>query len=133
MSIVKIYVKSNGKTPPGLILSDSVSNPGNDQLTTLVNPGDQIEWLLDERNGKSGLDSIENIMKFDKKKDGTVNPNIFAPMTGKSSSNKHNITASIVSTKLSGKGSLEEYYVIEFKLPGDNTIYMDDPKLKMKL
>jgi len=129
MATITIYVKSNGKTPPGLILRDSEGHtPGNDDLTTAVDPGDKVEWKLET---DSKLQSIEHIQYYTERKNNENESPILVRGSGVFKNNKHSFTADIIS-KSPGKDSVE-YYRIGFKIPGDTAVYWDDPKLKMNI
>ena len=128
MARIIIYVKWNGnRTKPGLMLRDN-DNPNNkdDHLTTLVSPGDMVTWELDK---DSGLSSLDDIIRYDDPESRVASKDLLASWAD--GNTPESITANIKSIS-PGKGTIE-FYKIGFQLPGDNTLYWDDPKLKMNI
>lgn len=121
-----IYVSRNGNSMQ-LNLSDSEGhNPGNDNLTTDVSPGDTVQWELNP-NG-SGLTSIVSISKT-APTDPSFNPSSIDLLVSNPTSNGGVFTGVVVSPS-PGRGTFENYK-IGFTVPGDPTTYYDDPKLQM--
>lgn len=120
-----IYLKRLGNSY-NLALRDSEGhNPGNDNLTTDVDAGDSVTWQLDTNSGLASIESIQLVGQTDP----SYNPASQNLITNNPTST-NGFTATIVSPS-PGKNKFE-CYKIGFKVPGDNTTYYDDPKLKMK-
>lgn len=121
-----IYVNRNGNSYQ-LRLSDSEGhNPGNDDLTTDVSPGDTVIWQL---GTNSGLASIESINLVDSTDPSYVqgSQNL---LTATPTSSNGVFSGTVISS--SPGSNAFECYKIGFKVPGDTTTYYDDPKLQMK-
>ena len=120
-----IYVSRKGRSL-NLKLRDSLgNNPGNNRLTTEVDPNDTVIWQLDTN---SGLSEITGIKPSDssKRKYRDSQDLLAAPPKN----NNGYWEASVVSSS-PGRGKFENY-MIGFKIPNDETEYWDDPKLQMK-
>ncbi|MBZ5855517.1 hypothetical protein [Flavihumibacter profundi] len=120
-----IYVSRNGQSF-NLKLRDSQGhNPGNNNLTTDADPGNEITWVLDT---DSGLTAITGIKKSDpaipKYKDSievlTGDPTLV-----------NGVWTGFVKSPSPGKGKFQNY-MIGFTVPGDTNTYWDDPKIQMK-
>jgi hypothetical protein len=128
-----IYVSRNGNSHQ-LRLRDSLGDdPGNDDLTTNVSAGDTVTWQLDPRAGDpeypayKPIDSITAVQKADAsltKYQGSEQLLTATPVC-----NNSVCTGTVVSPS-PGKGKFENYK-IGFTVPGDATVYWDDPKLNM--
>lgn len=129
MADITVFVvyNGNGTTNHKLTLSDSeqhlgTSNPGEpgdspnrDNITTDVGAGDTITWAPGE-----GIADILSITA----KAGSVD--FLENAT-------HNADGSITaSIKAHFAGGEMEAYNINYKIPGDDTPYVDDPRMKMK-
>jgi len=121
-----IYVSRNGNSKQLKLRDSEGHNPGNDNLTTNVNPGDTVQWMLDP-NG-SNLTSLNGVNKAVPGDSSYDSNSIDLLVSGTTSSNGV-YTGTVVSPS-PGSGKYEKY-VIAFMVPGDNTIYYDDPKLQM--
>lgn len=97
-------------------------NPGNDNITTDVDPGDTVIWELDP-NG-SNLYSLNGI---EKKASSQADLLTGHPVLQPDGSYKATVTHN---PNLKGK---KESYYIKYKITQDGTILTDDPKLKMKI
>lgn len=111
MTRVKIYVSRDKKTGQ-LHLRDSEGHAGDGSITTVVHPGDKVEWML----GK-GLDEITGISPV------SGSQNIF---DGKVHKNGHGSWKGTVSELAQGSEEYTIQYVAENKTESDN------PKLKVK-
>lgn len=94
------------------------NNPGNTNLTTLVNTGDTVEWKLDENSGLEAI--IEIKKKWLSRQLLKVKP--------KESKGVWRGTVIDVSP---GKGKYEKYN-IAYKIKGNSSRRWSDPKLQMK-
>lgn len=118
MATINIYVSRVGNSNNIKLQDSEGHNPGNDNITTDVNPGDTLFWQLDQNSGLSSLDGVR--MKTNSQNNllnsiTQVAPNIF--------------TATVVSTS-PGSGKIETYEV-GYKVLGGSNILWDDPKLRM--
>lgn len=119
-----IYVSRNGNSHQLKLRDNQGHNPGNNKLTTDVEPDEPVIWQLDE---DSGLSEITGIKASDPTKpEYRGSQNLLA---GPAKNNKGVWEATVVSQS-PGKGKFENY-MIGFKIPGDDTEYWDDPKLQM--
>jgi len=116
--IITIYVsKVAGKKK--IKLRDSEGNdPGNSNLTTLVNTGDTIKWELDENSG------LEAIMGIKKK---WLSRQL---LKTKPTESKGVWTGTVIDVS-PGKGKYEKYK-IAYKIKNNNSRRWSDPKLQMK-
>lgn len=118
-----IYVSRNGRTQH-VKLRDEKSNPGDNDLTTKVNPSDTVIWQLDEN---SGLSEITGIKESDNSKRKYKNSqNLFDGPVRKT---KAGWEATILS-KSPGSGKFLNY-MVGFKIIGDDKEHWDDPKIQM--
>lgn len=119
-----IYVSRNGKSHE-LKLRDKHNDPGNNKLTTEVEPNDTVIWKLEE---DSGLSEITGIKESDSSKPQYKgSQNLLAGNAIK----KNGVWQATVLPKSPGKGKFQNY-MVGFKIPGDEKEYWDDPKLLMK-
>lgn len=121
---VTIYVSRNGDSK-NLKLSDSEGhNPGNDDLETTVDPGDIVQWKLNTNSGLTSLNGIAKTVPGDRSYDDK-SIDLLTEIT---------LTSPYSATVLSVSPGKDKYekYKIGFKVPGDDTVYWDDPKLIMK-
>ena len=117
MASVTIFVSRNGNSKNIKLRDSEGHNPGNDDLTTTVDPGDTVTWELDTN---SGLGSIVSIAK----KASSPN-NLFSSITS-----EDDIFFGTVVSVSPGKGQYETY-AVQYTIPGDTTVYSDDPKIQM--
>lgn len=119
-----IYVSRNGRSHQLKLRDNQGHDPGNNDLTTEVNPNDTVQWQLDNN---SGLEAITGIKPSDPSKPGYGGSQdlLAAPPT-----NKNGIWEGTVVSPSPGRGKFENY-MIGFKIPNDATEYWDDPKLQM--
>ncbi len=123
MAIRTIYVKRNGQSKQLKLRDSEGHNPGNDQLTTTIDPGDTVKWELDSNSGLTSLNGIKKTVSGD----SSFNVNSIDLLEEITLTSPY--SATVVSPS-PGKGKFEKYK-IGFKVPGDDTIYWDDPTLKM--
>jgi hypothetical protein len=113
-----------------------INDPGDDNLTTAVGPGDTVTWVLDPRADSSSpqyqtgyfpIASIENITKAD-----STNPKYkdSIPLLTGNPTKVNGVWTGTVISPSKGKDKFENYTIF-FTVPGDTTIYPDDPKLQM--
>ena len=121
-----IYVSRNGNSYQLKLRDSEGHNPGNDNLTTTVNPGDTVTWMLDP-NG-SGLTSLNAVNKT-VPGDSSYDANSIDLLVSGTTSSNGVYTGTVVSPS-PGNGKYEKYK-IGFMVPNDTTIYFDDPKLQM--
>lgn len=119
-----IYVSRKGRSFE-LKLRDDKNNPGNNKLTTEVEPNDTVLWKLDKDSGLSEITGVKESDPNQPQYQGSQNL-----LEGKAKNENGAWKASILS-KSPGKGKFQNY-MIGFKIPGDDTEYWDDPKLLMK-
>ena len=123
---ITIYVSRNGNSMQLKLRDSEGHNPNNDQLTTDVSPGDIIKWDLDTN---SGLSSITQVKKVEPS-DPSFQPNASTLLTSEPTSVNNEIIATVVATS-PGSNAFENYK-IGFTVPGDDNVYWDDPRLRMK-
>lgn len=120
-----IYVSRNGNSNQ-LSLSDSEGhNPGNDNLTTDVNAGDTVTWELSANSGLSSIVSVSQVTSGDPSYNA-ASQNLLA----NSPTSTNGVFSATVVSPSPGVGKFENYK-IGFTVPGDSTVYYDDPKLRM--
>ncbi len=118
-----IYVSRNGKSQH-IKLKDKVNDPGNNKLTTRVDPSDKVIWQLDK---DSGLSEITGIKESDNSKTQyKKSQNLFDGPVRKT---KVGWEATILPVS-PGSGKFQNY-MVGFKIAGDDTEYWDDPKIQM--
>lgn len=121
-----IYVSRNGNSYQLKLRDSEGHNPGNDDLTTTVDPGDTVTWELDpNENGLTSINAVNKTVPGDASYDSN---SVDLLVSGTSSTNGV-YTGTVVSPS-PGNGKYEKYK-IGFMVPGDSTIYYDDPKLQM--
>lgn len=124
MATITIYVSRNGNST-NLKLRDSEGhNPGNDDLTTDVNPGDTVQWELDNNSGLTSIASITKSDASNPKYQNSIDVLAAAPV------NNNGIYSAQVVSPSPGKGKFENYN-IGFTIPGSNEVYFDDPKMQL--
>lgn len=128
-----IYVSRNGNSKSLKLRDSEGHNPGNDNLTTTVNPSDTVLWVLDPnanppaQPGYSPIASIVSIVKADSTQPQYANS---VPVLTADPTQVNGVwTGNVISPSV-GKGKFENY-TIGFTVPGDSTVYYDDPKLQM--
>ncbi|MDX1629591.1 MAG: hypothetical protein R3345_12880 [Fulvivirga sp.] len=119
-----IYVSRNGNSNQLKLRDSEGHNPGNDNLTTGVDPGDTVKWQLDSNSGLSSIEGVQQVTASDP----SYNANAVNLLSGISSTGGV-YTGTVVSPS-PGQGKFENYK-IGFKVPNDNNTYWDDPKLQM--
>jgi hypothetical protein len=122
MAKIKIYVSRKGKSDKIKLRDSEGNNPGSDKVTTLVDRGDTVIWMLDPKG--SNLHSLNGV---EKKPSSRVNLLKDHPKEQKDGSYEAK-----VKDKKKLKGKHESYY-IKYKLTKDGTILCDDPRLKMRI
>ena len=121
-----IYVSRNGSSTQLKLRDSEGHNPGNDDLTTMVSPGDTVTWMLDpNENGLTSLNAVNKTVPGDPSYDS----NSVDLLVSGTTSNNGVYTGNVVPTS-PGNGKYEKYK-IGFMIPGSNQIYFDDPKLQM--
>ena len=111
MAKVKIYVSRDRETGQ-LHLRDSEGQVGNNSITTLISPGDEVEWIPGE-----GVDEIKGIHPVN------GSQNIFRERIQK---NGHGSWKGRVNESAQGSEEYEIEYVAE------STTSSSNPKLKVK-
>lgn len=122
MAKIKIYVSRKGNSSQIKLRDSEGHNPGNDKITTLVDRGNTIVWMLDPKG--SNLYSLNGV---EKKPSSRVNLLKDHPKEKKDGSFEAKVKDK---KKLRGQ---EERYYIKYKLTKDGTILCDDPRLKMRI
>lgn len=121
-----IYVSRNGNSNQLKLRDSEGHNPGNDDLTTIVSPGDTVTWMLDpNENGLTSINAVNKTVPGDPSYD----PNSVDLLVSGTTSNNGVYTGTVVSPS-PGNGKYEKYK-IGFMVPGNSTIFFDDPKLQM--
>ncbi|GGD30387.1 hypothetical protein [Flavobacterium orientale] len=118
MATINIFVSRAGNSNQIKLKDSEGHNPGNDDITTLVNPGDVIIWQLDDNSGLYSLDGVEI------KGDSPYNLLSVAP-TG-----RDNVFTASVTRASPGQGAIEKYKIGYTINRGEQTQW-DDPKLQM--
>jgi len=112
-----IFVSKNGNS---IKLRDSEGhNPGNDDITTLVSPGDKVKWKLDNN---SNLFSIESVQKSS----GTT------LWESPPADNGNGVYVATIKNDRNLDGKTENY-TISYKVTRDGGVKSDDPRLKVKV
>ena len=121
-----IYLSVNGGST-NLRLRDSEGHdPGNDNITTTVSVNDTVTWEPDPTPpaGATAISSIVSIYRKNLPNNGDL-------LTSQPNNNGTGQYVATVKSVSPGPGTLESYGV-QYTLPGDSTIYTDDPKLQMQ-
>ncbi|ULQ55498.1 hypothetical protein KJS94_12675 [Flavihumibacter rivuli] len=120
-----IYVSRNGQSLNLKLRDNQGHNPGNSNLTTDVDPDDQVIWELDEDSGLSELVGVEySPPGTNPKYNNSVN--FFAAPPQK----QGDVIVGHIVGQSPGKGARLNYK-IQFKIPGDSRTHEEDPKLQM--
>ena len=118
MATKTIYVRKDPNSNKIILRDSDGNNPGNDDLTTLVDPNDTVEWRLDTNS------DLEELIGVKKKKDThdllTAEPTV-----------ENGVWTATVVAVSPGKGKKEKYK-IGYKTK-DNKKHWDDPKLQMNI
>lgn len=121
---ITVSLKDSRSNPPTLKLKDSEGDSSKgDDLTSGVYPDATVTWIPDYSSGISQLVSITKNPKIVKGNDDLMQSEGIGQANG-------NYAVNIVKTS-PGKGKTE-YYLIGFKIDGDDNTYYSDPKLIMK-
>lgn len=119
MATKTIYVSKEPNSNKIKLRDSDGNDPGNDDLTTLVDPNDTVEWRLDTNSGLEGIIGV-------KKKNDTNDL-----LTGEPQESNGVWSATVVPVS-PGKGKNEKYK-IGYKIPNDDKKHWDDPKLQMNI
>lgn len=122
---ITIYVSRNGNSKQLKLRDSEGHNPGNDQLTTDVEAGNIVKWVLDSNSGLTSITQVKKVTSSDP----SYQPNAVTLLTSEPTSVNNEIIATVVATS-PGIGKFENYK-IGFTIPGDTTEYWDDPKIRM--
>lgn len=114
-----IYVSKEANSNKLKLRDSENHDPGNDNLTTYVDPGDTVEWTLDGTT--SGLSQLLKI----KKKSDTHQ------LLDSDPTKLNGIWQGTVKSPSPGKDKKEKYK-IEYKVNGSDKKHSDDPVLQMK-
>lgn len=128
-----IYVSRQGNSLNLRLRDSEGNNPGNDQLTTLVDPGNAVTWELDPnanspaQPGYFPIASIQSVVKSNSadprySNDVDVLTAPPAPVNG--------LWTGYVKLPSPGIGKFE-HYQIYYYLPNDTTLHNDDPIMQM--
>lgn len=120
-----IYVSRNGQSHQLKLRDNQGNDPGNNKLTTVVDPDDTVKWVLDSN---SGLSEITGIKESDNSKPQYKGSQNLLQDTPQKKNGEWEAT---VVSQSPGKRKFENY-MIGFKIEGDNKEYWDDPKLQMR-
>lgn len=115
-----IFVSRRGNSDQIKLRDSDGNDPGNENLTTSVAPGDKVKWAIDPQHGN--LHSLQGI----EKKDGTPF-DLLAKDPSRQSDGSYlgNVKSD---NSLQGK---EEAYLVRYKLTEEGPTMASDPKLKM--
>ncbi len=119
-----IYVSRNGNSKELKLRDNQGHNPGNNKLTTCVNPNEPVIWQLDKNSGLAELTGIKESDPSEPRYKGSQNL-LAGPAT-----KENGVLRATVVERSPGKGKFQNY-MIGFKIPGDDTVYWDDPKIEM--
>ncbi len=123
MATINIYVSRNGRSNNIKLRDSEGHNPGNDNVTTDVSPGDTIIWQLDSDSGLTSLDGVTKTVASDP----SFDPNGVDLLVSTPSGSNSVYTGTVVSIS-PGRGKFENYKV-GYTVPGTNGTQWDDPKL----
>lgn len=122
-----IYVSRRGQSDQLKLRDNEGNDPGNDDLTTKVDPGDSVVWQLDDNSGLSELTGVRNVEAGDR----SYNPQSVNLLTSRPHSRQGKWEATVVSPS-PGKGKFG-LYMIGYKVQGSNDELWSDPRLEMKI
>lgn len=129
-----IYVSRQGNSF-NLRLRDSEGHdPGNNDITTLVDSGDIVQWVLDPnanppaQPGYFPIASIEGIFNSDPNSSPKYRGSIQL-LTG-DPTKVDGVWTGYVLSPSPGSGKFENY-AINYTVPGDPTIRSDDPRIQV--
>lgn len=119
-----IYVSRNGNSLKLKLRDSEGHQPGNDDLTTFVDPDDTVTWQLDDNSGLSSMVSITKADPSIPKYSNSVQLLVADPVV------VNNVGTGKVIKPSPGSGKFENYNV-GFTVPNDTTTHYDDPKIQM--
>jgi hypothetical protein len=132
-----IYVSRQGNSANLRLRDSEGNNPGNDQITTLVDPGNIVTWELDPRadinspehqNGYFPIYELISVKKADSTKPQYLHSTDVLvsdpppPVNG--------VITGLVKSPSPGKGRFENYQITYLLLPGGQPV-TDDPVMQM--
>ncbi|MBI2731593.1 MAG: hypothetical protein HYX40_12740 [Sphingobacteriales bacterium] len=120
-----IYLSVNGNSTNLRVRDSEGNNPGNDNVTTLVNTNDTITWEPDP-NPPPGANAIANLVSVYRKN----LPNNGNLLTGVPSPNGNGGLSATVVSSSPGRG-VQESYGVEYQVVANGSSLYDDPKLQM--
>ncbi|MCB7480149.1 hypothetical protein [Christiangramia sediminis] len=120
MGTVKIYVGKKENSNKLRLRDSENNNPGNDKITTGVNPGDTVEWIIDTEHP-----GISSILKVERKKESDSHHLLTAEPD-----NPNGVWQGTVKKPSVGKDKIEKYR-IKYTVEDSSDSHWDDPKLKM--
>ncbi|HLO37443.1 MAG TPA: hypothetical protein VK173_03075 [Lacibacter sp.] len=122
-----IYVSVNGNSTNLRLRDSEGNNPGNDQLTTTVNPNDTVIWEVDPTPppGANAIYCIDNVYKKPNN-----DPNNITLLTGNPSNQGNGVFQATVVATSPGSGK-QESYNIDYQITAGSSVLTDDPKLQM--
>jgi len=125
MATINIYISRNGQSNNIKVRDSEGHDPGNDNITTDVSPGDTVIWQLDSNSGLTSLDGITRTVSSDH----SFDPNAVDLLVSTPSGSNSVFTGTVVSTS-PGRGKYEKYK-IGYTVPGTIGTQWDDPKLQI--
>jgi hypothetical protein len=134
-----IYVSRNGNSNKLKLRDSENHNPGDDDLTTFVNPNDYVTWVLDSPSSPgfppgSSFSPIASIVNI-KIAIPTVGPppkyQGSVPVLIEDPNNLLDPPNWVGTVRPELADNAFENYNIWFQVPGDNTIYQDDPIIRV--
>lgn len=120
-----IYVKRNGNSMQLRLRDNEGHDPGNDDLTTDVDPSDVVIWQLDSDSGLTAITGVKQCVQGDP----SYNPASQNLLISDPVANGDRWQATVISPS-PGRGKFVNYK-IGFTVPNDSQVHWDDPKLQM--
>lgn len=132
-----IYVSRQGNSSNLRVRDSEGNNPGNDQITTLVDPGDTVTWELDPRADISnpqyqpGYFPIFAIISI-KKADSTIPKymNSIDVLIADPPPPVNGVVTGLVKSPTPGRGRFENYQISYYLVSG-GVPQTDDPIMQM--
>lgn len=124
MATRTIYVSLRPNTTQLKVRDSEGHDPGNDNITTVVTPGDTIVWELDNNSNLASLNGIS------KKAQGY--PNDTNLLVSPPASDNGVYTGTVVASPPQ-HGTYIEHYQIDYQITPGGPVLNDDPILQMNV
>lgn len=128
MATTIIYVSRKGNAKKIRLFGSDGSNNFNNDIETGVDPNDKVRWKLAVNSNLASLEDVQVTNKHPKDKNADV---LLYDIVKIILPNGDYYFEGTVKSVSPGKNKFQTYKV-DFKVPKDNTVHSEDPKLIMK-